>query len=135
MGKFKFKFEFIKLVKLFKFAKSIRAAICVFILCILFFSFITIIFLILVLLFIFFIFIFLFVLLFLLFVLLFLIFIFVFLIVLFIIFTKHQQLRTTSVLLWIEPKLEPKLRNAGMELPTELSSLQYGMARCCFFNF
>merc|ERR1712032_488638 len=101
--KFKFKFEFIKLVKFFKFAKSIRAAICVFILCILFFSFITIIF-------------------------------FIFLL-LFIFFTKHQQLRTTAVLLWVEPKLESELRNAGMELATELSSLQYGMARCCFFDF
>merc|ERR1711971_851161 len=124
--KFKFEFEFIKLVKFFKFTKSIRAAIFVFILCLLFFSFITFIFLILVLLFIFLIFV---VVLLLLVLLLFLLFL------LFIIFKKPQQIRPTSVLFWLEPKLESELRNAGVELATELSSLQYGMARYCFFHF
>merc|ERR1711971_157552 len=130
--KFKFEFEFIKLVKFFKFTKSIRAAIFVFILCPLFFSFITFIFLILVLLFIFLIFVVVLLLLVLLLFLLFLIFIFI---VLFVLFKKPQQIRPTSVLFWLEPKLESELRNAGVELATELSSLQYGMARYCFFHF
>merc|ERR1711971_1198936 len=109
-----------------KFTKSIRAAIFVFILCLLFFSFITFIFLILVVVLL---------LLVLLLFLLFLIFIFIVLVVLFIIFKKPQQIRPTSVLFWLEPKLESELRNAGVELATELSSLQYGMARYCFFHF
>merc|ERR1712210_211518 len=54
--------------------------------------------------------------------------------IIFIIFTKHQQLRTTAVLLWVKPKLKSKLWNAGMELSTELGSLQHGMAGTCFFH-
>merc|ERR1712037_480953 len=55
-------------------------------------------------------------------------------IVLFIIFTKHQQLCTFAILLWVEPKLKSELWNARMELATELGSLQHGMAGNCFFN-
>merc|ERR1712037_535181 len=97
-------------LKLFQLIKFFRAAIYVLIL---FFSVIAIIFI--------------------LFVLIFVILIFI-LVVLFIIFTKHQQLRTTAVLLWVEPKLKSKLWNAGMELSTELRSLQHGMAGTCFFD-
>merc|ERR1711936_1442985 len=95
---------------IFVLTKSFRTAIYVIILCI---SVIAIIFIIFVLIFVFIIFIF---------------------IILFIIFTKHQQLCTTAVLFWVEPKLKSELWNARMELATELGSLQHGMAGNCFFN-
>merc|ERR1712210_337052 len=101
---------FIFIFLIFVLTKSFRAAIYVLIL---FFSVIAIIFILFVLIFVFLIFI---------------------LVVLFIIFTKHQQLRTTAVLLWVEPELQSKLWNAGMELSTELGSLQHGMAGSSFFN-
>merc|ERR1711936_871452 len=95
---------------IFVLTKSFRTAIYVIILCI---SVIAIIFIIFVLIFVFIIFIF---------------------IILFIIFTKHQQLCTFAILLWVEPKLKSELWNARMELATELGSLQHGMAGNCFFN-
>merc|ERR1712037_741974 len=149
---FKFKFKF---VKFFKLTKSFRATICVLVLCILFLSVIAIIFIIFVLIFIFIFLIFIFlifvltksfragiyvlILLFsviaIIFILFLLIFVFlIFILILLFIFTKHQQLRTTAVLLWVKPKLKSKLWNAGMELATEFGSLQHGMAGSCFFN-